>query len=57
VQDDEDFEATPPPPQKNTPPHQFVLFVDQVILNLVATPEVDQTKPPSPPPSETGPTP
>jgi hypothetical protein len=54
VQDDEESEATRPP--KNTPPHPSIFIVDQTTLNLVATPEVDQTKPPSPPPSETDPT-
>ena len=49
---DEDSDATPSPPpqvrQKNTPPHGSVLFVDPNLLNLVPTPEVEQTKPQTP---------
>jgi hypothetical protein len=50
---DEDSEATPSPPpkprEKNTPPHHSVLFVDQTLLNLETTPEVNQAKPQTPP--------
>jgi hypothetical protein len=51
VQNDEDSEETPP--QKNTPPHPSTSMVDQDTQTKVAIPEVDQTKPTSPPPSET----
>jgi hypothetical protein len=37
-------EETPPhtPRPKNTPPHRSILFIDQALLNLEPTPEVDQ---------------
>ncbi|KAK2382965.1 hypothetical protein QL285_070466 [Trifolium repens] len=59
VNDDEDSEATPPPPppRKDTPPHQSIFHVDHAILNLVASPEADQSEPPLQPPPENQPTP
>jgi hypothetical protein len=55
--DDEDSEATPPPrpPRKDSPPHHSIFHVDHAILNLVASPEADQSEPTLKPPPENQP--
>jgi hypothetical protein len=53
-ENEEEIPSETPPP-KNTPPHKSVLFVDQALLHLELTPDVNQLEPtpqhtPQPPP-------